>query len=45
MDRFDLELDEFYVRQISFWLNKSQECEDEVLYWERKRLELRQGQN
>ncbi len=37
----DLELDAFYVRQIAFWLRKSEECDKEMLFWERKRLELR----
>ncbi len=45
MKQLDLELDEFYCRQIAFWLQKSQECDVEIRYWEAKRMALRHEQN
>ncbi len=45
MTELDLELDAFYIRQISFWLQKSQECDVEIRYWEQKRMALRHEQN
>lgn len=43
MTKNQLNLDQFYVAQIAFWLLKANECDNEILYWERKRMELRHG--
>jgi hypothetical protein len=45
MTRLELEMDEFYIRQISFWLQQAQECDVEIRYWEAKRMALRHTHN
>ena len=41
LDKLDQALDEYYTRQISFWLRVMNDGEENMLFWERKRQALR----